>query len=82
MINADAPLHQKEIETISQTQLNLIESIAKVETQFTTTTLMQTDNFGTPNNVGKNKAILINNDIVHEINGTFEFVDPAFELWF
>jgi len=37
---------------------------------------------GTPRNVSKNKDILINNDLIQEIEGVFEFVDPAFELWF
>jgi len=37
---------------------------------------------GTPRNVSKNKTILLNNDIIHEVNGLHAFVDPAFELWF
>jgi hypothetical protein len=43
---------------------------------------MQQHNLGTPRNVSKNKTILINNDLIHEIEGKYEFVDPAFELWF
>jgi hypothetical protein len=43
---------------------------------------MQKHALGTPRNVSKNKTILINCDMIHEVNGVYEFVDPAFELWF
>ncbi|WP_276500427.1 AAA family ATPase [Terrimonas pollutisoli] len=82
LINANSPLYQKEIETISTTQLNLLKAVAKNETRFTSAAVMQTHQLGTPRNVSKNKILLINNDLIHEVNGQFEFVDPAFELWF
>lgn len=43
---------------------------------------MQKYKLGTPRNVSKNKMILINNDIIHEVNNEYELLDPAFELWF
>lgn len=82
LINANYPLYQKDVESISQTQLNLLKAVAKSETQFTSTMVMQKYALGTPRNVSKNKSILINADIIHEIDGKYEFVDPAFELWF
>jgi uncharacterized protein len=82
LINANTPLYQKETESISHTQLNLLKAVAKNETQFTSATVMSKHQLGTPRNVSKNKTILINNDIIHEINNKYEFVDPAFELWF
>ena len=82
LINANTPLYQKETESISHTQLNLLKAVAKNETQFTSTAVMNKYQLGTPRNVSKNKTVLINNDIIHEINNKFEFVDPAFELWF
>ena len=82
LINANSPLYQKETETISHTQLNLLKAVVKGETQFTSTAVMQKHALGTPRNVSKNKSILINSDMIHEVNGVFEFVDPAFELWF
>ena len=82
LINANSPLYQKETESISHTQLNLLKAVAKGETQFTSAAVMQKHLLGTPRNVSKNKTLLINNDIIHEINSVFEFVDPAFELWF
>lgn len=82
LINANTPLYQKETESISRTQLNLLKAVAKDEIQFTSTAVMNKHQLGTPRNVSKNKTVLINNDIIHEINNKFEFVDPAFELWF
>ena len=82
LISANTPLYQKEIESISSTQLNLLKAIAGNETKFTSTPVMNKYMLGTPRNVSKNKSILIYNDIIHELNGIFEFVDPAFELWF
>jgi uncharacterized protein len=82
LINANTPLYQNEIETISYTQLNLLKAVAKGETQFTSAAVMQRHLLGTPRNVSKNKTLLINNDIIHEVNNLYEFVDPAFELWF
>jgi AAA+ ATPase superfamily predicted ATPase len=82
LINANSPLYQKEVESISHTQLNLLKAVVKGETQFTSTAVMQKHALGTPRNVSKNKATLINSDIIHEVNGLYEFVDPAFELWF
>jgi hypothetical protein len=82
LINANTPLYQKETEIISHTQLNLLKAVAKNETKFTSSAVMSKHLLGTPRNVSKNKTNLINNDIIHEINNKFEFVDPAFELWF
>lgn len=82
LIYANSPLYQKEIESISATQLNLLKAVVKNETKFMGASTMQQYQLGTPRNVSKNKTILINNDLIHDINGMFEFVDPAFELWF
>lgn len=82
LIYANTPLYQKEIEVISATQLNLLKAIAKNEKQLTSSKTMQKYKLGTPRNVSKNKAILEKNDIIHKINDQYEFLDPAFELWF
>ena len=82
LINANSPLYQKETEYISHTQLNLLKAIAKGETKFTSAVVMQKYLLGTPRNVSKNKQILIQSDMIHEVNSNYEFVDPAFELWF
>ncbi|MGN6645754.1 MAG: AAA family ATPase [Cytophaga sp.] len=82
LIYANTPLYQNEIENISITQLNFLKAVVKGETQFTSAAVMNTYALGTPRNVSKNKSLLINTDLIHEIDGIFQFVDPAFELWF
>jgi len=82
LIRANTPFYQQQTEILSTTQLNLLKAVAKGETKFTSTSVMQGYYLGTPNNVIKNKNNLINNDVIQEVNGVFEFVDPAFEFWF
>lgn len=82
LLNANSPLYQKEVESISTSQLNLLKAVAKGETQLTSVAVMEHYRLGTPNNVTKSKASLINNDLIQENNGKYEFTDPAFEIWF
>lgn len=82
LINANSPLYQREIEILSLTQINLLKAVAKAEKQFTSSPIMTKYALGTPRNVSKNKTILINNDIIHKTDTHYEFLDPAFELWF
>lgn len=82
LINANSPLYQREVEIISHTQLNLLKAVAHNEKQLTANTVMNKYQLGTPRNVSKNKQILIKNDIIDETENGYEFIDPAFELWF
>jgi len=82
LLNANLPLYQKETEIMSSTQLNLLKAVAGGEKQLTSTKVMNNYRLGTPRNVSKNKALLINNDIIEESESGYYFVDPAFELWF
>lgn len=82
LIHANYPLYQNEIEQLSITQLNLLRAICFNETKFTSASVMKTYNLGTPRNVSKNKTTLIHKDLIHENEHGYEFLDPAFELWF
>jgi len=82
LIQANSPLYQNEIENLSTTQLNLLKAVAKGEYQFSSVAVMTAYKIGTPRNVSKNKTLLINNDIIQEVGGKYEFLDPAFEIWF
>jgi len=37
---------------------------------------------GTPHNVSKNKKILLEKDRINKNGERYEFIDPAFEIWF
>lgn len=82
LVQANYPLYQNEIEQLSITQVNLLRAICLNETKFTSAEVMKKYNLGTPRNVSKNKTTLIQKDMIHEIESGFEFLDPAFELWF
>ena len=82
MIYANIPFYQKEVESLSPTRLNLLKAIANGETQLTSTRVVDLYKLGTPNNVLKNKKILIEEDIVDESSDVLVFLDPAFEFWF
>lgn len=82
LLGANSPLYTKEVETISSTQLNLLIAIAKGETQLTSVRVMQDNALGTSANVLKNKQILKQADLIDDTDAGYEFLDPAFELWF
>lgn len=82
VINANTPLYQREIECLSSAQINFLKAVASKETKMTSTNVMTKYRLGTPRNVSKNKNILINNDIIEFSSEKYEFLDPAFEIWF
>jgi len=82
LINSNTPFYQKEIETLSSTQVNLLIAIASGEIMLTSAAVMNQYKLGTPRNVSKNKSLLINKDLIQTSAKKMEFVDPAFELWF
>ena len=82
LINANSPLFQRDVESLSKTQLNLLKAIAMRETKLTSVAVMNKYRLGTPRNVSKNKMNLQTNDIINQVNGLYEFLDPVFELWF
>ncbi|MBS9523653.1 ATP-binding protein [Litoribacter ruber] len=82
LIFANTPLYQKEVEVLSPTQLNLLKAVVQGEHQLTSTAVMERYRLGTPRNVSKNKTILFNNDVIQETGSGYEFLDPAFQLWF
>ncbi len=55
LINANTPFYQKEAETLSSTQLNLLIAILNGEKQLTSVSVMYTNHLGTPRNVSRNK---------------------------
>lgn len=82
LIGANVPFFQREIEGMNRTQINFLKAMANGESQFTSSTVMNKYQLGTPRNVSKNKISLLHNDIIGEEESGVEFLDPAFELWF
>jgi len=82
LINANTPFYQREVESLSRGQLNLLKAISSREVKLTSQDTMEKFKLGTSANVVKNRNVLMNLDIIHEMDGMLEFLDPAFELWF
>ena len=82
LIYANSPFFQKEVEILSNTQVNLLKAIINNEVQLTSVAVMSKYKIGTPQNVIKNIRILTNNDIIDKYDGKQELLDPAFRLWF
>ncbi|MCX6328837.1 MAG: ATP-binding protein [Bacteroidia bacterium] len=80
--SANLPLYQRDAESLSPTQLNLLKAVAHGELQLTSVSVMNEFRLGTPHNVSKNKEILINLDIIEKSGNSYVFLDPVFELWF
>lgn len=82
LIEQNAPLYIKDIENLSNTQINflklLVESTRK---DIFSKELIQQFNLGTPGNVTKIRSVLINKEIIHLVNSKYELIDPVFRLW-
>jgi len=82
IIDTNLPLFQSECESLTPTQLNLLEALSNGEKAFTSVAVMSKYNLGTPQNVTKNKLILQKRDIIDKTPEGFTFLDPIFKLWF
>ncbi len=82
MLEVNQALYQYEVESLSNTQINLLKAIVNGETQFTSLRIMQEYHIGTPQNVSKNMKMLEKRDFIERIHKKAELLDPAFELWF
>jgi hypothetical protein len=81
VLNANMPLYQRETEDLSATQLQLLLAIVNGETKLTAVQTMNRYRIGTPNNILKNKQILMNKDIIDEKDGRYFLLDPVYEMW-
>ncbi|MBX7093477.1 MAG: ATP-binding protein [Flavobacteriales bacterium] len=81
VLETNAPLYQREIETMNNSQINLLKAICAGESKFTSAEVMSKYNLGSPNNVTKSKQSLIKNEILDDEEGKLVLLDPAFELW-
>jgi hypothetical protein len=82
LMNVNTPFFQAQVESLSNTQLNLLKAVATGEKQITSVRVMQDYKLGTSNNIIKNREILIKKDILQFSQGDFEWLDPVFLIWF
>jgi hypothetical protein len=82
LIATNTPFYQREVESLSRGQLNLLKAIANQEEKLTSVEIIDTYKLGTSANVVKNRRVLTNLDVIYEHNGKWDFLDPAFKRWF
>jgi hypothetical protein len=82
LLEYNSIFYQKEIDTLSNTQINFLKAVVDGVEKFTSVNAMQEYKLGTPNNVTKNRNALERNDIIDVTSNSIEILDPAFELWF
>lgn len=82
LIDQNAPLYIKDIESLSNTQVNFLNLLIRSGRKdiFSKELIRQFD-LGTPGNVTKIRFALINKEIIHLVNSKYELVDPVFRLW-
>ena len=82
LLTTNSPYYLLETSSISRTQLNLLKAIANNEQQLTSKSTMELYELGSPNNVTKNRNVLMEKDLIHQSENEYIFLDPAFGLWF
>ena len=83
MLVHNSALYQKEIEGISNTQLSFLNAVINNEQEnIYHHEIIQKYGLGTSGNVKKIIDALTKKEIIHKPNGTYDFIDPAFKIWF
>ena len=82
LIEQNAPLYIKDIETLSNTQVNFLNMLIESERKdIYAKDLIQRYRLGTSGNVTKLRSALKNKEIIHLVNSKYELIDPVFRLW-
>jgi hypothetical protein len=81
MINENSILYLKEIENLSNTQINLLKALCDGIRQLSAAETLQKYNLGTSANVLRIKSALEQKEIIDFLGAEPEFIDPVFELW-
>jgi hypothetical protein len=82
VVESNLPLFERECESLSASQINLLTAIANGEKNLTSVSVINKYNLGTPQNVSKNKQVLLKKDLIDKTSNGFAFLDPVFEQWF
>ncbi len=78
LMEVNKPFFQSQVESLSNTQLNLLKAVASDEKQIANVPVMKDFKLGTSNNIIKNREILIKKIILQFSQGNFEWLDPVF----
>lgn len=82
LLNQNSLLYQKEIETLSNIQVNFLKAIANGVNQLSSTMVINEYNLNSSANVTRVRKALEKKEIIDVVGKKIEFIDPVFELWF
>lgn len=82
LLTQHAILFQREVDGLTNPQLNFLKALCDNVTRFSAAETLQTYRLGTSGNVNRIKASLVNKEVIDMTSHKIEFVDPLFRLWF
>jgi uncharacterized protein len=74
-------LYQKEVDALTNFQLNFLKALCNNETAFGSTAVLQNYNLGTSANITRIKTALQNREIIDVLGKQISFNDPLFAIW-
>ena len=74
-------LYQKEVDMLTNFQLNFLKALCNKETAFTSSRVLKDYDLGTSPNITRIKASLQNHEIIDVLGKSITFNDPLFEIW-
>ena len=82
LLNQNALLYQREVETLSNIQINFLRAISEGVEKLSSLEVIKTYKLNTSANVFRVKKALEKKELIDTLNGNVHFIDPVFELWF
>jgi uncharacterized protein len=74
-------LYQKEVDMLTNYQLNFLKALCNNETSFGSMAVLQDYNLGTSANITRIKTALQNHEIIDVLGKQITLNDPLFEIW-
>jgi uncharacterized protein len=81
LLNQYTILYQKEVDQLTNLQLNFLKGLSNGETVFTSAAFLQAYNIGASGNIRRIKEALENKEIIDIAGKIITLNDPLFELW-
>lgn len=81
LLNQYTILYQKEVDQLTNLQLNFLKGLCNGETVFTSVAFLQTYNIGASGNIKRIREALENKEIIDVASKTITISDPLFEVW-
>lgn len=82
LLTQHAILFQREIDGLTNSQINFLKALCKGVAQFSALETLRTFRLGTSGNVNRIKASLVSKEIIDITPHRIEFNDPLFKVWF